>query len=563
MPTPLSVPKPLDWYEKIFNDCINSDSVDLQYSQPDQGVGSFYSSGVIGAAKPTHPAFPDVAFAASYISPNGHDPILSLTARDFALLQIRPVSPPSRRSSSFPPRSPTLISKFQAPKARNSKPVHCFLNSFQNHLSSSRSPRSHEPTIRLSEASAMNPPVQEHAQWAGNSHLPTRLASTERSAAYAWPPNHPAGSLQLDSFSESQMPGGYMLQESPVLSPIPMGYLQQPNSPVETAEYAHPSSSSSSLGEPLPSQQSTQPPQIPVSLTLAASQPILPTAWNQNMNVWPSPQYHVDELRPALWSTPNGIGTQHVERVDRRPSVTSHSKGLGISCLSQPRVRRGHDTAAINPEILTRAGEEGRLAGGPVVRPSMPGVDKLLAGSSSQQHPQHHQMRYYSTAPVTHSYSASASCEPHKSPSWEASSGPTKPRKAAASRSRRSMPSLPSEQNAALALALAVDGKWSPPAESKRARRGAKQHQRRKSMGSPASVGVRKAATFAGGTAPPGEESGFQFMNFTMDHRESIIKGVAPSGSGKTKQRRDRRPLLLSVDSARPLMLGCEGTLPH
>jgi hypothetical protein len=29
-------------------------------------------------------------------------------------------------------------------------------------------------------------------------------------------------------------------------------------------------------------------------------------------------------------------------------------------------------------------------------------------------------------------------------------------------------------------------------------------------------------------------------MNFTMDHKESIIKGVAPSGSGKTKQRRDR-----------------------
>ena len=112
------------------------------------------------------------------------------------------------------------------------------------------------------------------------------------------------------------------------------------------------------------------------------------------------------------------------------------------------------------------------------------------------------------------------------------------------------MPSLPSQQTAALAHSLArqpasssdlaVDGKYSPPAQSKKARRGAK-HQRRKSMGAPASVGVRKAATFAGGTAPPGEESeGFQFMNFTMDHKEDIIKGVAPSGSGKTKQRRDR-----------------------
>jgi len=110
------------------------------------------------------------------------------------------------------------------------------------------------------------------------------------------------------------------------------------------------------------------------------------------------------------------------------------------------------------------------------------------------------------------------------------------------------MPSLPSQQHAALALALArqpasssdlavVDGKWSPPAELRRARRAAKQHQRRKSMGAPASTGVRKAATFAEGE-PSGE--GLQFMNFTMAHGDSISKGVAPSGSGKTKQRRER-----------------------
>ena len=116
------------------------------------------------------------------------------------------------------------------------------------------------------------------------------------------------------------------------------------------------------------------------------------------------------------------------------------------------------------------------------------------------------------------------------------------------------MPGLPSQQKAALAYtlarqatsssALAVDGKSSPPTELKRARRGAKEHQRRRSLGAaPGSAGARKAAASfgVGGGAPSEDEStGFKFMNLTMDHSESIIKGVAPSGSGKTKMRRDR-----------------------
>jgi hypothetical protein len=115
------------------------------------------------------------------------------------------------------------------------------------------------------------------------------------------------------------------------------------------------------------------------------------------------------------------------------------------------------------------------------------------------------------------------------------------------------MPGLPSQQKSTLAYSLAraptsqsdllAGGKWSPPVESKRARRGAKQHHRRKSMGTPTDTGLRKAATFSAGTstAPSAEGSpGLTFMNFTMDNKDTIIKGVAPSGSGKTKQRRDR-----------------------
>jgi hypothetical protein len=121
------------------------------------------------------------------------------------------------------------------------------------------------------------------------------------------------------------------------------------------------------------------------------------------------------------------------------------------------------------------------------------------------------------------------------------------------------MPSLPAQHQATLAHALArqptstsdlLDGKFNPPADSKRVRRGAKDHLRRRSSGAP-TMGVRKAATFAASgtgtattpttTAMPGEGSpGLHFMNFTMDNRDTIIKGVAPSGSGKTKLRRDR-----------------------
>jgi hypothetical protein len=133
------------------------------------------------------------------------------------------------------------------------------------------------------------------------------------------------------------------------------------------------------------------------------------------------------------------------------------------------------------------------------------------------------------------------------------------------------MPGLPSQQKAALAYTLArqptsssdmMDEKWSPPAESKRLRRGAKQHQRRKSMGAP-TTGVRKAATFAAGTAPaPADGSpGLTFMNFTMDNKETIIKGVAPSGSGKTKQRRDREAAEKTRRLSEAVAAGLQGDL--
>jgi hypothetical protein len=257
---------------------------------------------------------------------------------------------------------------------------------------------------------------------------------------------------------------------------------------------------------------------------------------------------------------PNSTGTQRMAEVMHgHPPAVSHPQGLGITDLPH-RLRTSHDSAAMNLEVITsipHAGEEGRPEG--AVRPASSSVANLFAGNAARQ-----RLGSYHTL----SYSASASSPEGKrttelSPKWEASSPPST-RRLPASRNRRSMPGLPSQQKSSLAYSLArqpaskldLDGtaKCSPPLlqmESKRARRGAK-HQRRKSMGATTNGGgVQKATTATTTSSAAGSSSssgspadlaaaGLKFMNYTPDNKEDILKGVAPSGSGKTKQRRDR-----------------------
>ena len=138
------------------------------------------------------------------------------------------------------------------------------------------------------------------------------------------------------------------------------------------------------------------------------------------------------------------------------------------------------------------------------------------------------------------------------------------------------MPGLPSQQKAALAYTLArrptsssdmMDEKWSPHAESKRLRRGAKQHQSAQEHGS-AHHGRAQGSHLrrgGGGTAPaPADGSRFRpdvCDISSMDNKETIIKGVAPSGSGKTKQRRDREAAEKTRRLSEAVAAGLQGDL--
>jgi hypothetical protein len=320
--------------------------------------------------------------------------------------------------------------------------------------------------------------------------------------------------------------------EEALLSPPESGYRQHPNTPVASPIFvqrllSQPSMDSSQLGG-YPPGLTSQPADMNNIVTPVSSQ-------SMQMNGWPSSelrsphQSSSGQNNEAWYTTDSGVGAQQINGARPQPvGVMGLQDGLGIRYQQQ----NPDSLNSVNPGIITGAAHQmgtindGRNDGSRTEQTFI-GLNGLARSVSQGMEP----------SPITNAptFSASALSQPTYY-------SPTPMPQQMASQSRRSLqmpyaPFAPHEVRGLSNRTSLPAGLPMPiaptPTSSKRNKSPRPHHRRSKSNGH-----YRRKSSSSVPTSPRHALNGF--INLTSDDSKKILTGVAPSGSSKTKARREK-----------------------
>jgi hypothetical protein len=307
-----------------------------------------------------------------------------------------------------------------------------------------------------------------------------------------------------------------------LMSPLENGYVQHPNTPVASPIFDQRSNSQSSLNSVdlggFPSLPTTHQINLNMGKTPSAAQPIGQTGWGTGAAV-PSPSYTTSSIKPEAWfGTDDSVGLPQVNGVRSLSDGRLESQmGLGIKITNGDPDNLNN----LNTSMLVRQTRQAGTAKGGRNDGSRPGQNELP--------------RSIDLSPITNAnFSASALSQHNLMYTHMAQQ--------MASQSRQPLPigydSLVPQQarrisnRASLPVPLTTPSPTLPTSAkvTKSPRQG---HRRSNSSGH-----HRRRSSNNLSKSP--RHTSISFVNFTPDDCEKIITGVAPSGSSKTKARRER-----------------------